>query len=385
MLLWRTLTSRGRWIGGLGLLAAIAGFGWRYPVVGALGLVLLALVLLELVAVLRAPQLTVRRSVSPLVVVRQGPCDGHLTLGGRRRHGLVRAEASEQVDGALVPIDLPARRVGDAVASYPIPTRRRGILKVGPVLVSRSSLSGMAARSSEAGGIVEVRVLPRIVPISAMAIGHRRAVTGGDDSVELGGTDLTGLHEYTMGDDLRRLHWATSARTGTLMVREDADPAEPHICVTLDDRASSYRHRDDFEESVELAAALCRTAAERGNPVRFRNVSGRDEIVVPGSSTRMPRRESRDVEWLLAEIDLVEDEAIATPGTRDLDVIVVISGADADLHALSLALGGARDATVLCVVDPRPDIAAGRDAGALVLRAATSHELARLWDAAAIR
>ena len=51
---------------------------------------------------------------------------------------------------------------------------------------------------------------PRIVPLTSMAMGHRRALTGGDDSAELGGTDLVGLHEYTMGDDLRRLHWATS-------------------------------------------------------------------------------------------------------------------------------------------------------------------------------
>ena len=123
------------------------------------------------------------------------------------------------------------------------------------------------------------------------------------ESLELGGTDLVGLHEYTVGDDLRRLHWATSARTGTLMVREDADPAQPHVCVLLDDRQQSYAHPDDFEEAVELAAALCRVAVEAGDPLRLRTSSGRHDLTVPGSTTRHLPREGLELEWLLAEID----------------------------------------------------------------------------------
>lgn len=385
MTVWQTLTVRGRWVGALALVLTLAGFGWSYPLVGALGLVLAVLVVVELVAVLTSRDLAVRRTVSPLVVVRQGPCEGHLTLEGRRRQGLMRADVSEQVDGALVPIDLPAKRTGEASVSYPIPTRRRGVLDVGPVHVRRASLAGMAARSSEVGEVVPVRVLPRIVPLTSMAMGHRRALMGGDDSAELGGTDLVGLHEYTIGDDLRRLHWATSARTGTLMVREDADPAEPHVCVVLDDRASSYRDRaDDFEEAVELVAALCRVSVERGHPVRFRSLSGRDEIVVPGSASRLPRREARDIDWLLTEIDTVDDERIGDLGRRDLDVLVAVTGHAGDVRQLARHLEGAED-TVVCVVDPQPAVAAGREAGLLVLRGPGSTDLARLWDSAVAR
>lgn len=385
MVLWQTLTVRGRWVGALAIALTVAGLGWRYPLVAALGFTLGALVVVELVAVLTSRELAVHRTVSPLVVVRQGPCQGHLTLTGRRRQGLMRADVAEQVDGELVPIDLPARRSGDATVSYPIPTRRRGVLDVGPVRVRRSSLAGMAARSSELGAVVAVRVLPRIVPLTSMAIGHRRALMGGDDSAELGGTDLVGLHGYTMGDDLRRLHWATSARTGTLMVREDADPAEPHVCVVLDDRASSYVGRDDdFEDAVELAAALCRVSVERGHPVRFRSLSGRDEIVVPGSASRLPRREARDIDWLLTEIDTVDDDAIGHLGRRDLDVLVAVTGHAGDVRDLARHLEGAED-SVVCVVDPQPAVTAGREAGLLVLRGVGSSDLARLWDSAAAR
>jgi uncharacterized protein (DUF58 family) len=385
MTVWQTLTVRGRWTGALAITLIVAGSSWTYPLVGALGLALAVLVAVELIAVLASRDVAVRRTVSPLVVVRQGPCEGHLSLTGRRRQGLMRAEIAEQVDGELVPIDLPARRAGDATVTYPIPTRRRGVLDVGPVHVRRSSLAGMAVRASEVGDVVSVRVLPRIVPLTSMAMGHRRALTGGDDSAELGGTDLVGLHEYTMGDDLRRLHWATSARTGTLMVREDADPAEPHVCVVLDDRAASYRGRaDDFEEAVELAAALCRVSVEKGHPVRFRSLSGRDEIVVPGSASRLPRREARDIDWLLTEIDTVDDDTIGNLGRRDLDVLVAVTGHAGDVRHLARHLEGAED-TVVCVVDPQPTVAAGREAGVLVLRGRGSTDLARVWDTAVAR
>ena len=42
-----------------------------------------------------------------------------------------------------------------------------------------------------------------------MPAGTRRTAVGNDTAGELGGTDLVGLHEYAMGEDLRRLHWAT--------------------------------------------------------------------------------------------------------------------------------------------------------------------------------
>src|SRR5699024_1032071 len=149
--------------------------------------------------------------VSPRVVVRHGACQGTLRVLGRRRRGLVRIDAADLVDGALVPIRLPDRVSAEdaraaASVSYEIPTPRRGLVKVGPVQRRRYGLSGMAARSTEAGGVDEVRVLPRQVPVTTLVRGHRRAAAGGDDSVEHGGTDLVGLHEYSMGDDLRRLH-----------------------------------------------------------------------------------------------------------------------------------------------------------------------------------
>ncbi|WP_281289818.1 DUF58 domain-containing protein [Nocardioides rubriscoriae] len=382
--MWSSTTGRGRAVAVLGAVLLAAGLTWGYLLVAGLGGCLLALVLVELAAVVAARPVDAERDLEPRVVVRQSPCEGRLLVHGRRRRGLVRLDVADRVQGALVPVPLPDRDEPDrpgARVVYAVPTPRRGLLDVGPLQVRLAGLTGMAARSTETGGVDQVRVLPRRVPLAGMMPGHRRALAGSDEAHELGGTDLVGLHEYAMGDDLRRLHWATSARTGTLMVREDAEPSQAHVCVLLDDRASAYLGDDAlFEEAVELAAALCRSAVADGLPVRLHTVSDRREVRVPGSASRRPLQEHQDLDWLLAEIDLTGSLSRLELHSRDLDVAVAVTGPGADLRELGLALGEA-PSRVLAVVDPAPLVGAHQEAGLLVLRGATSVSLAAGWDA----
>jgi uncharacterized protein (DUF58 family) len=375
-------------VSALGLVMLVSGLAWGYLLVAALGGCLVALVAVEVVAVLTARPVAVERDIEPRVVVRQSPCEGVLRVLGRRRRGLVRLDVADRVGGTLVPVSLPDRVDPDqpaVVVRYPIPTPRRGLVDVGPVQVRLVGLTGMAARSTSSGPVDQVRVLPRRVPVAAMMAGHRRAVTGTDEASELGGTDLVGLHEYVLGDDLRRLHWATSARTGTLMVREDAEPSQAHVCVLLDDRASAYLGDDDlFEEAVEIAAALCRVGLEEGLPVRLHTVSDRREVRVPASVSRRAVREHQDLDWLLAEIDLTGSLSQVELHSRDLDVAVAVSGPGAPVSDLGLALGEA-PTRVVAVVDPAPLVGAHQEAGLLVLRGATSVSLAMSWDAAVHR
>lgn len=391
--LWRTLTGRGRGTAALGLVLLGAGLGFRYPVVAVLGALLVALVVAELASVLGPATVTTTREVSPRVVVRHGECRARLHVDGARRRALVRVDAVDLVDGEPVVVDLPdagsspeARRTTTTL-DYPVPTPRRGLVTVGPVRVRAVGLTGMAARTAGTGSVDHVRVLPRRIPVTTLPAGHRRAVTGGDDSTELGGTDLVGLHEYTIGDDLRRLHWATSARTGTLMVREDAEPSEPHVCVVLDDRAASYPGSgaaEPFEDAVELAAALCRLTLEAGHPLRFQVASRRVSVTVPGSATRHPRPEGQELELLFAEIDTTADALSIDIEHADLDLAVVVTGAGTDLAELSLALGGA-PTRVVAAVDPAPVVAVEQYGGLLVVRSTDSTGLAAAWDRVAAR
>jgi uncharacterized protein (DUF58 family) len=384
------VTSRGWLVGALAVGLLALGLGLHYPLVAALGGALLLAVGLEVLAVVAPPDIVVRRTVTPAVVVRHDECRATLTVTGRRHRGLARLEVSDTVEGTLVPVPLPETVRAETVSvPYPIPTGRRGLVEVGPVRLRRVGLAGLADHTVWVGRTDVVRVLPRRVPVSGMPTGTRRTARGAETAWELGGTDLVGLHEYAMGDDLRRLHWATSARTGSLMVREDVDPSEPHVRVVLDDTAAGYRaappraERDEqpFEDAVELAAALCRSAASAGHPVRFLTTSGRHHVEVPGSPTGQPQHEAHELELLLAEIELVEAGLPTTVEVDSADVAVAVSGAAADERALRRLLdSGSPARTVHAVVDPGATVASEDHAGLLVLRGEDATALARSWD-----
>ena len=77
------------------------------------------------------------------------------------------------------------------------------------------------------------------------------------------------MREYVPGDDPRMIHWPTSARTGTLMVREHVEVRRPEFTVVLD-TATSVGTPEDFEELVDVAASLAIHAIRTGLDVVVR-------------------------------------------------------------------------------------------------------------------
>ena len=377
------LTGRGQAAAVLGAALITAGALWRYPGVLGLGSALLGLAVLSLASVLRPISFTVQRTVSPREVARNEPCQATLRVG--RPGGLlpVRFEAVEQVSG--VPVEVAIRRLSPrttADTGYRIPTDRRGVHTAGPLEVLKQGAAGLAERRATLGGVTEYRVLPRILPVRGLPAGVRRAHAGTDERVERGGTDLVGLREYVPGDDLRRLHWATSARTGTLMIREDADPSLAHLTVLLDDRASSYTGTG-LEDAVDVAASLAVAAVESGNGVRLLTLCGQVEVDASTPSRQAGARD--ELVHRLAEV--TARELAGEPGPVsivDRDVIVVVTGGLAPLGSLVLRAGGA-GAGVVAIVDPSvgdgrgpaPPMAVGQ---VTVLRGAGSRQLLALWD-----
>ncbi|OLT25824.1 hypothetical protein BJF79_43970 [Actinomadura sp. CNU-125] len=68
-----------------------------------------------------------------------------------------------------------------------------------------------------------------------------------------------------IGDELRHVHWKSSARTGTLMVRQLVDASLPTTTVVLEARPERWPEPDDFELAVDVAAsvAACARRASR--------------------------------------------------------------------------------------------------------------------------
>ncbi len=169
------------------------------------------------------------------------------------------------------PVRLPTLRRG-RVAEHRIALTalRRGVLTVGPVLGRRSDPLGLVRWDEQWSGTTELLVLPRMVPVESLGGGTIRDQDGTpSDEVSLSDLAFHALREYVPGDDLRHVHWRSSAKTDTLQVRQYHDTRRSHTTVVVDDDLASYADPEDFETAVSVAASVAARADRDGVDVSF--------------------------------------------------------------------------------------------------------------------
>jgi uncharacterized protein (DUF58 family) len=93
------------------------------------------------------------------------------------------------------------------------------------------------------------------------------------------GEDDAATREYRYGDDLRRVHWRSTARVGELMVRREEQPWESRATVILDTRGFAHRGEGptaSFEWAVSAAASMAVHLRRGGYKVRLVTDAGTD-------------------------------------------------------------------------------------------------------------
>jgi hypothetical protein len=268
-----TITTRG-----IGLLVGaclllLLGFRFGYPELTLLGTAAAIAVGSAIGSAAWRPRLDVRRQADPDRVGRGEPATMTLTVrnGGRVRSANLIAE--DRCGNRPVPVPLLRLRPGrDTTVSYPVPTHRRGVVPVGPLRVTGRDALGLVVMARAHGEVAQVWVHPRIHPLTAVPAGVARSMDGRMDRVPHGSITFDSLREYVVGDELRRVHWRTSARIGELMVRENLDTSLPQIVVVLDDRAAAHPVMvggvaETFESACEAAASVVAAARREELPV----------------------------------------------------------------------------------------------------------------------
>jgi len=164
-----------------------------------------------------------------------------------------------------------------ADAAYRLPTTRRGIYTIGPLTLSVHDPFGVVQTNLTLAGEDRFVVYPRVdevLPLPGAASREARMGSMQASRVPVG-LDFFGLREYEVGDDLRRVHWRSTARTGELMLRQDEMPWESRTTILLDTRPSTH-HGDSFERAVEIAASLATAMCRGRRQVRFMTSGGVD-------------------------------------------------------------------------------------------------------------
>ncbi len=157
----------------------------------------------------------------------------------------------------------PARR--EAAASVVIPAPlvplHRGMLQLRTVELSTTFPFGFLRRRARLNVPQQLLVYPRIGTLArSLTLQYRDNVESGSVLARKRGgqEEFFGIREYRPGDNLRSIHWRSSARTGQIMIREPASTTPPQLMVILNLRTwqQTPAGRDFAEQAIELAGAL---------------------------------------------------------------------------------------------------------------------------------
>jgi len=160
---------------------------------------------------------------------------------------------------------------------FVVPTTRRSVIPVGPARSVKGDPLGIARREVVSGSRIDLYVHPRTTVLPPLSAGWVRDLEGRTTN-DLSTSDVAfhTLREYVPGDDRRHVHWRTSARLGTLMVRQFVDTRRSHLGLVLSTDASDWADDDEFELGVSVLGSLGRTALLEEQEVT--TVSGRNPL-----------------------------------------------------------------------------------------------------------
>ena len=280
------LTLRGRAFLAAGVTAIICAVVMGQDQLVRVGVLVTALPLLAAALIGRSRyRLALVRTVTPQLVSAGSPAKVTLTLSneGRKPPGLLMLEDQ-------VPYVLGTRHrfvlegIGNGwrrQVSYQVRSDVRGRFEIGPMTVRVSDPFGLIELGRSFRTTVPLTVTPRTLPLPHIPLGG--AWTGSGDNrpraFATGSAEDVTVREYRRGDDLRRVHWRSSARVGELMVRREEQPWQSRATLFLDNRAGSHRGRgiaSSLETSVSAAASIALHLSSRGFAVRLVTASGED-------------------------------------------------------------------------------------------------------------
>ncbi|CAM3771051.1 DUF58 domain-containing protein [Nocardiopsis rhodophaea] len=361
----RAFTTRGLSLLCAGAALLVGGLALGQRDVVGLGVLVFAVPLLSLAALAGSPRrLTHSRTLQPERVTAGNDARVLIQVGNASPRRAVAGALAEETLPNL-PDDAPRFALGylrpgaTRDLSYRVRPPVRGGYPIGPLRLTLDDPLGCVRMRRTLGTHVSLLVTPPVVALPRMW-----PMGGATDSGESSTRFVTGVGEddqvpraYRYGDDLRRVHWRSTARVGELMVRREEHRLGDHSAILLDTRDSAHAGEgagSSLETAVSAAASIALHFIGRRQDVRLLT----DEREVPGGGgdtvlDALALTPTSPAVRLGRGVDLVAGSPVAGTG-----LCVAILGAltDGDLTALA-RVGSAhshRRVAVLCATAAWP-------------------------------
>ncbi|OKJ70822.1 DUF58 domain-containing protein [Streptomyces sp. CB02460] len=283
------LTTRGRSFLAAGIAAAVCAYVLGQGDLLRVGLLLAVLPLVSVTVLHRTRyRVTGTRRLSPSRVPAGSEARVHLRMDNVSRLPTGLLMLQDRVPYVLGPrprfvldrVEAGGRRE----VSYRVRSDLRGRYPLGPLQLRLSDPFGMCELTRSFSAYDTLVVVPRTEPLPPAPLAGESSGygEGRQRSLALAGDDDVIPRGYRYGDDLRRVHWRSTARYGELMVRREEQPQRARCTVLLDTRRTAYRGSGPdsaFEWAVSGAASALVHMLERGFAVRLLTDAG---DAVPG-------------------------------------------------------------------------------------------------------
>ena len=372
----------------LGVVCYVAGWqlGWIELMVTAAGC--LAALLIAVGFVVGRLAIDIERDVDPERVMVGEPAGALMTARNPGRRPTRSIVVEEHIGHSVVPVTVPTLPPGSEHRTfYQLPTDRRARVTIGPAEVVRADPLGLLRRRVGHAPATELWVHPRWSLVEALPSGFAKDLEGPtSDASPAGDIAFHALRPYQLGDDRRHIHWMSTARSGTLMVRHYVDNRRPTLAVMLDDTRSAYDD-DQFEVAVEIVSSLVLSSLALRLPIAARTTSewvigrlrpqGRDGVL---ETLTLVERSTDTTPLVLAAAELARVESATS-------AIAVVTGTRTAHDLLPMVTYLRRRARVIViVVDRVDDTGASADTsirslpGATVINATTLDEFRAGWN-----
>jgi uncharacterized protein (DUF58 family) len=233
-----------------------------------------------------------RRRSAPLLFVDRlprglaGPT-GHLGLAGPTEHRGLGGDGQPPADQVLPPGTVSVHSGVGALnphathrIRYQLVAAKRGRYEIGPGSVNTTDPFGVARgprRPVAAGAVV---VLPAVETLPPLPVANPATLQGTPLPLAPVGTgeDFFTMRGYLPGDDVKKIHWRSTARQGHMMVRQEDRPSEPRVAILVEDGHDAHVRRSDgadsFESCISSAASLVHLFVSQGVAVGLALSSG---------------------------------------------------------------------------------------------------------------
>ena len=205
------------------------GLRWQWLEVTGLAILLTFVWIVAIIWTIGMVRYVVKLKLAGQRVVVEESAVGELSVVNTSNRPCASSVIEVPVGAALAQFAVPILTGrSEFTEIFTVPTRRRGIITIGPVRSVRGDGLGLLRREQNWVEAQELYVHPRTVNVASNAIGFIRDIEGATTH-DLSSSDVAfhALREYLPGDDRRNVHWRTTARTGRLMVRQFEETHRP--------------------------------------------------------------------------------------------------------------------------------------------------------------